>query len=45
MRKKGVKKMSSDANKSLINRDHMPIPKGPQIIHHDQIIRTVAIGT
>ena len=38
-------KISSDANKSMINQDHMPKPKGKIIICHDQIIRTVAQGT
>ena len=44
MRNKAAKKISSDASKSVINRDNMPIPKAPKIIHHDQIIRTVALG-
>ena len=44
MRNKAAKKISSDASKSVINRDNMPITKAPKIIQHDQIIRTVALG-
>ena len=39
MRNKAVKEMSRCENKSMVNKDHMPIPKAPQSIHHDQIIR------
>ena len=38
-------KISSDANKSMINQDRMPKPKAKRIICHDQMIRTVAQGT
>ena len=43
MRNKAVKEMSRCENKSMVNKDHMPIPKAPQSIHHDQMIRSVVL--